>query len=138
MHSDPCVSLGWMTPTGGRTFTKGEGRPPPEVETNTGTGTIYLCKYGESQPSCYEVVRGHPLDEKPAESLQNTLRKYRKAVGRDTTSLVSAALLGLEIKCLDPDYILNDPDWLEKLPYADWHYSEIESGEAIEHLWRQV
>jgi len=139
MHSDPCVSLGWMTPTGGRKFTKGEGRPPPDVETNTGEGTIYLCEYGERPPvggDRFDLVRRHPQDETPPEPLTHALRRHKKAVGQNTTALVEAALLGLEIECLDPEYILNEPDWLELLPYADWRYDEFDK--AIEHLWQRL
>ncbi|MGW8180404.1 MAG: hypothetical protein ACWGQW_16835 [bacterium] len=138
MFSDPCVSLGWMTPTGGRVFTRGEGKEPPEIETHTGCGTIYLCNYGEIAPQGYDAYRRHPDEEKPADSLRQALESYQKAAGRDTTSLIAAALMGLDIECLDPDYILNDPDWLEKLPYADWSYKEIVSGEAIDHLWHEL
>jgi hypothetical protein len=45
---------------------------------------------------------------------------------------VEAALEGLQIVCKDPRHILNQPDWLELLPYADWGYDEL--PEAVQFL----
>jgi hypothetical protein len=51
--------------------------------------------------------------------------------------LVSAALAGLEVICKDARNIMFERNWLELLPYADWHWSEIENGDALEHLYEE-
>lgn len=76
----------------------------------------------------------HPAEVRPAESLGEALARHDVAIGYRTTALVTAALMGLRIDCRDPENIMARPDWLELLPWADWHYTEIESGEAWEHL----
>lgn len=136
MASDPYVSLGWMTKTGHHIILRGEGRPPPEIGTNAGQGTIYLCEYGELPPQGFDTVRRHPDDEKSAESLTDALSRHKTAYGHNTTALIKAALMGLDTVCFDPNYIMNRPDWREALPYADWGYYEFDK--AINHLWQQI
>jgi hypothetical protein len=133
-HSTDWVSLGWMREDGGRRFRAGTGRTPPEIEARpTEGGTIFLADFGGViEPA--DTVRRHPDEEKPREPLRAALRRHRKAIGYRTTALVAAALAGLEIVCKDARNILWEREWLELLPYADWHWSEIESGEAWEHL----
>lgn len=133
-HSTDWVSLGWMREDGGRRFRAGSGRTPPRVEGRPAEGgTIFLADFGGViEPA--DTVRRHPADEVPKEPLRAVLRRHRTAIGYQTSALVTAALAGLEIVCKDRRNILSEPDWLELLPYADWHWSEIESGEAWEYL----
>lgn len=132
------VSLGWMRADGGRLFTAGAGRASPAIEDRpTQGGTIFLADYGGPiEPA--DTVRRHPADEQPRESLRDALRRHRTAIGYQTTALVMAALAGLEIICKDRRNILWESNWLALLPYADWHWSEIESGAAWEHLMQHV
>ena len=133
-HSMDWVSLGWMREDGGRRFRAGSGRMPPAVEERPAAGgTIFLADYGGHVESA-DTVRRHPCEEQTKESLRDALRKHRTAIGYQTTALVAAALAGLEIVCKDARNILWERNWLELLPYADWHWSEIESGEAWEFL----
>lgn len=128
------VSLGWLREDGGRRFMLGTGRESPAIEDRpTEGGAIFLADYGGPiEPA--DTVRRHPAEEQHRETLRQALRRHRTAVGYQTTALVTAALAGLEIVCKDPRNILAEPNWLELLPYADWHWSEIESGAAWEHL----
>jgi hypothetical protein len=133
-HSMDWVSLGWMREDGGRRFRAGSGRPPPALEPRrTEGGTIFLADFGGPTEAA-DTVRRHPADEAPTEPLRDALRRHRRAIGYQTTALVAAALAGLEIVCKDARNILWEPNWLELLQYADWHWSEIESGEAWDHL----
>jgi hypothetical protein len=128
------VSLGWLRADGARVFESGAGRAPPSVEDRPENGgTIFLADYGGPVETA-DTVRRHPADEPPREGLREALRRHRIAIGYQTTALVAAALAGLEIICKDPRNILWQPNWLELLPYADWHWTEIESGSAWGHL----
>jgi hypothetical protein len=128
------VSLGWLREDGGRRFSAGSGRNPPAIEPDRSeTGTIFLADY-DGPVEKADTVRHHPANEPARENLRDALRRHRVAIGYQTSALVTAALMGLEIVCKDPRNILWEPDWLELLPYADWHWSEIESGDAWEHL----
>lgn len=132
------VSLGWMREDGGRRFRVGEGRERPAIEDcSSGSGTIFLADYGGPIERA-DTVRRHPVDEAPQESLRDALRRHRTAIGYETTALVTAALCGLEVVCRDRRNVLWEPNWRDVLPYADWHWSEIESGEAWEHLSASV
>lgn len=134
MASMPNVSLGWLRPDGGRKFLLGTGRAPPEIDDQAGdSGTIFLADYGGTVEQA-DTVRLHPEIEKPTESLYAALTRHRFARGYLSTALVRAALLGLEVTALDATHILNEPNWRDLLPFADWHWSDIESGEAWGHL----
>jgi len=128
------VSLGWLRADGGRDFRTGAGRSAPQIEDKPETGgSIFLADYGGPiEPA--DTVRRHPAEEAPQETLREALRRHRLAIGYQTTALVTAALAGLDFICKDPRNILWEENWIELLPYADWHWSEIESGEAWEHL----
>ena len=128
------VSLGWLRNDGGRTFTIGSGRESPKIGTRESeTGTIFLGDYlGPIEPAT--CVRRHPAQQPNAEPLREQLRRFRTAIGYQTTALVTAALCGLEVICKDQRNIMAESNWLDLLPYADWHWTEIESGEALEHL----
>jgi len=129
------VSIGWLRSDGGRHFRTGSGRHVPDIESRPETGgTIFLADYG-GQIERADTVRRHPAEEAPMETLRAALRRHRTAIGYSTTALVSAALAGLEIVCKDARNIMSEPNWVELLPYADWHWTEIESGKAFEHLW---
>lgn len=128
------VSLGWLRADGGREFKKGEGRPRIEkAERPNSEKTIFLADY-RGKIETADTVRLHPGEKREPEPLRKALRRHGTAIGYDSTALVIAGLEGLDIVCKSPRSIMND-NWIELLPYADWHYSEICSGEAIEHLW---
>ena len=134
MASDPYVSLGWLREDGGRKFNAGSGRTNPVVKAgNTGRGTIFLADY-DGPVERADRIRQHPARERYSTSLVDELAEYKIAIGYQTTALITAALEGLEIVCKDKRNIMAEPNWLELLPYADWHWYEIESGEAWEHL----
>ena len=133
-RSTDWVSLGWLREDGGRRFRAGAGRTPPLIEEcRAQRGSIFLADYAGPIERA-DTVRRHPADQSPRESLRDALKRHRVAIGYQTTALVRAALAGLDIVCKDARNILWESDWLELLPYADWHWSEIESGEAWEHL----
>ena len=130
------VSLGWMNADGGRDFKIGKGRIAPIPKENAGNGTsIFLADYNGPIEKADEI-RLHPAQKewKKRDSLEYVLSRHSKAIGYQTTALVTAGLMGLEIICKDERNIMFQPNWLELLPYADWHHSEIENGEAWEHL----
>ena len=134
MASMPFVSLGWMNSEGGRRFHMGTGRKPPQIKNNFGSkGSIFLGDYNGPIEQA-DTIRLHPDNKKHDEPLLNALRRHKTAIGYRTTALITAALEGLEIECKDSQNIMFQLNWLRLLPYADWHYSEIESGEAWEHL----
>lgn len=128
------VSLGWMRADGGRYFDAGSGRKSPPVKDKSDrAGTIFLADYiGPLEQA--DTVRLHPARERPADGLLEALRGHGVAIGYKTTALVTAALEGLEVVCKDNANIMYEDNWLELLPYADWHHSEISNGEAWEHL----
>jgi hypothetical protein len=126
------VSLGWLNPDGGRTFHKGEGRTPPKQKPiKTGDKTLFLADW-RGPVEAADTVRYHPAQHKATETLQDAISRHDIAIGYGTTALVEAALEGLQIVCKDPRHILNQPDWLELLPYADWGYDEL--PEAVQFL----
>lgn len=127
------VSVGWMRPDGGRDFVIGEGRTQPLIKTRPSGGSIFLADY-DGPVEAADTVRLHPARDEPRESLTAALRRHRVAVGYQTTALVTAALEGLHTVCKDSRSIMADPYWLQKLPYADWHYDEISDGDLWEHL----
>lgn len=120
-----------MNPDGSRTFYKGEGRGPPKVKPmKTGSRTLFLADWrGPIEQA--DTVRYHPAEHKAAETLQEAISRHDVAVGYGTTALVEAALEGLRIVCKDPRHILNQPDWISLIPYADWSYSELNEAVAF-------
>lgn len=128
------ISIGWLRPDGSRFIRIGEGREKPEIHDRPEKGgTIFLADYNGVVEKA-DTVRLHPEQQKSNESLHDALRRHRTAIGYGTSALITAAIEGLEIVCKDPTNIINEPNWREILPYADWHYSEIQSGELWEHL----
>lgn len=132
--SEDYVSVGWMNKDGGRDFRKTESRGSYSIQHQAGDkGTIFLKDYGGPEAMA-DTVRLHPAEKQYPESLEDALKRHKTAIGFRTTALVKAGLMGLDIVCLDKQNIMAQPDWLELLPSADWHYSEIQSGEAWEFL----
>lgn len=126
------ASLGWMLPCGGRRFKEGTGRKPPVIkDRKTGNKSIFLADY-QGEIGEADTIRLHPAQAKPTESLLSALNRHDIAIGHKTTALVEAALVGLSVTSSDPQHILNQPNWLRLLPYADWAYGEL--NEAIDHL----
>ena len=123
-----------MNSAGGRDFVAGVGRESPEIKDNaTGRKSIFLADYDGPIEEA-DTVRLHPAHANYPKTLLESLREHGKAIGYTTTALVTAALEGLEVTCLSEQNIMSQPNWLELLPYTDWHLSEIESGELWSHL----
>lgn len=132
-HSMDWLSVGWME-NGQRIFRAGSGRKHPEPKNgNTGRGSVFLADYDGTVEQA-DTIRLHPLRKPNQEPLLNCLHRHSRAIGYNTTTLITAALEGLEIECRDQNNIMSQPNWLELLAYADWHYSEIQSGELWDHL----
>lgn len=130
------VSAGWMNKSGGRDFVKGVGKQAPTIKQKEQSNkTIFLADYNGAIEKA-DCIRFHPANKKSDMPLIDQLNKYGIAIGYKTTALVTAALEGLQIICKGEN-ILNHPDWLEILPYADWSSDEIENGELWEHLQSQ-
>ena len=145
------VSLAWMTKDGGRVVLSGDNdRPKPELQPwKTGDKVIELVDFG-GQPSTGHNYRLHPTTSKPTETLDSALRRHDIAVGGVGTAMVTAAIYGLPVVCLDnrsvclpmsskstnPIDIIRPSreQWLNNLSYMNWSGSEIESGEAFEYL----
>lgn len=122
-----------MNNLGGRDFVMGVGKQLPEIKKSCGTLSLFLADYNGVCESA-NIIRMHPENKKNVMSLVDTLLLCDRATGYNTTALVMAALYGLKITCKGNTNILNDPNWLALLPYADWSYEQIESGELWEHL----
>lgn len=130
------VSVGWMRKDGGRKFTNTGGREPPIVKSNAANrGAIFLRDFGGPSERA-DAIRYHPAEKRSSIGLIEELHGYRTAIGYQTSALVTAGLEGLEVDCRDPRNIMWESNWLDLLPYADWHYTEIQSGELIENLWQ--
>lgn len=131
------VSVGWMRLDGGRSFVAGNGRETPSIQENSGEGSIFLADYNGPIEQA-DTVRFHPAQEYPQESLESALERHKTAIGYTTSALVTAGLMGLEVRCLDKRNIMFEKNWLQLLPYAEWRYDEIETGETWAHLiWSQ-
>jgi len=127
------VSIGWMNKNGGRDYKVGAGRKALIIREPHGTKSLFLADYnGITEPA--DIVRLHPCNETHKSTLQHDINQCNRAIGYNSTALVEAALCGLEITCKGKNSILTNDNWLELLPYANWHYNEIESGEVWEHL----
>ncbi len=132
-HSMDWVSVGWIK-NGRKIFRIGNGRKAPEPKTgNNGRGSVFLADYyGPVEQA--DTIRLHPERESNSEQLLDCLHRHARAIGYNTTALITAGLEGLEIECKSPDSIMSQPNWLELLAYTDWRYDEIESGELCTHL----
>lgn len=127
------VSIGWMNKKGGRDFKVGSGKKPLYIRKSYGTKTLFLADYnGVIEPA--DIIRLHPANEHSKSTLIEDIKKCRSATGYNSTALVKAALNGLEITCKGDQSILNQKNWVELLPYANWNYKEILSGELWAHL----
>lgn len=133
------VSLGWMRRDGGRRFrTNGTNRVRPVITNQAAqSGTIFLADYGGTIEEA-DTVRRHPGDGNETESLDAALKRHKTAIGYTTTALIRAGLYGLDVICRDRRSIMYEPNWLDLLAYTDWKYSEIESGDAWEHLKNDI
>jgi hypothetical protein len=132
--SEDWISIGWMNAQGGRDFTAGSGRPRPSIKNNaSGHKTIFLADYDGPIEEA-DTIRLHPAQATNEKSLLESLHEHRTAIGYNTTALVTAALEGLDIICKSQQNIMSQENWIDLLPYADWHYSEIQKGETWQHL----
>lgn len=132
-HSMDWLSAGWIE-NGRKSFKTGDGRKAPEPKAgNNGAGSVFLADYyGPIEQA--DTIRLHPERETNPEPLLNCLHRHARAIGYNTTALITAGLEGLEVICKSKESIMYQPNWLELLPYADWRYNEIESGELWDHL----
>jgi len=130
------VSLGWLRADGGRDFRMGRYRTPPvPLPHKCSKASIFLADYNGRIDYDADEIRLHPSTSGPPRlTLDEALQPYGVAIGYRTSALVTAALAGLRVVCRDKRNIMARPDWLDILPYADWHKSDIESGDAWEHL----
>ena len=127
------LSAGWVK-NGQRVFRVGCGRkhPKPKAGSN-GRGSIFLADYyGPVEQA--DTIRLHPQRDTNPEPLLDCLHRHARAIGYNTTALITAGLEGLEIECKSPDSIMSHSNWLELLAYTDWKYSEIQSGALWQHL----
>jgi hypothetical protein len=132
--SEDWLSIGWMNKDGGRHYQLGSGRKHIErKDRRSERGTIFLADYN-GPVELADTVRLHPAREASSRPLLDDLRRHAIAIGYTTSALVTAGLEGLEVICREPTNIMNRPDWLEVLPYADWRYDEIQSGAVWEQL----
>lgn len=127
------VSIGWMNEKGGRDFIKGAGRKSPEIGETQGTKTLFLADFNGPIEQA-DTIRLHPANKKYPDKLEDVFKEHGTAIGYNTSALVQAGLAGLKIICKSEINIMAQPNWLELLPYAEWNYTEIKSGELWEHL----
>lgn len=127
------VSIGWMNKNGGRDFKLGTNKKELFKRESKGSKSIFLADYNGVSENA-DIIRLHPENYKYKTTLQEDIAKCNRAIGYDTTALIEAALSGLKITCKGKTSILLNDNWLELLPYANWSYNEIESGEVWEHL----
>ena len=128
------VSVGWMNSEGERDFQEGEGREPPDIKEPTGNKSIFLADYNGVCDEATDLIRYHPANQTYKTTLETDLNQCNRAIGYKTTALITAALMGLEVKSKYVNHILNHKNWLKLLPYIDWNYREIASGELWDHL----
>jgi hypothetical protein len=90
-------------------------------------------------PGAY--LRKHPGNYKPARPLSEDLERYTKAVTWGSGAAIAASIEGLEVVSYMPKWIgAHEPTelsrlvMLRRLAWAQWRYSEIESGEAFKRL----
>lgn len=136
------VSLGWMNAEGGRDFVSGgNSRPGPEpAPLKMGSRSIFLQDWHgpyDERIDKADKIRKHPAEEADKTPLETVLESYDIAIGYRTTSLVTAALMGLRVICRDRQNIVANSNYLELLPWADWSHDEIREGKAWEHLRRE-
>lgn len=133
-HStDNHISVGWMNLLGGRDFIQGEGKTLPVMHESNGDCSLFLSDYN-GKVEYADFIRLHPMNKKYRISLIRTIKMCDRATGYNTTALVTAALYGLSFICKGDSSILNDPNWFQLLPYADWSYNDIQTGKLWAHL----
>lgn len=122
-----------------------------------GKRLIVLCDYGEKSYKYQNRVRPHfgnvAVREHPSSvsykqiDLLDELEDFEIAIGGRTTALVTAAIEGLSIFCVDrlspvypvasavPYIIKPDRDrWLKDLSWHNWTLEEIKSGQMWHHF----
>jgi len=122
-----------MNKKGGQDIGLGSGRKKIILKETTGTKSLFLADYNGIIEQA-DIIRLHPANQKSKNTLIEDLKLCGSATGYNSTALVKAALNGLKITCKGDTNILNQKNWIELLPYANWNYKEIESGELWEHL----
>lgn len=155
---DPeCASIGWSTGDGRRFPLGEEQRPHPELHPwKIGLDAIVLADYGDDGASLVAMarphfdrldVRRHPV-QGGSGTLTEALAGYQIAIGRKTSALIEAAILGLSVVCLEQDNPvalvatrsvrdIGRPDrgpWIHQLSWGNWSVGEIENGEVWECL----
>lgn len=118
----------------GRRFALGSGREPPVAkDRRDNRRTLFLADF-DGPVEAADTIRLHPARERSIEGLLDAIRRHGVAIGYGTTALATAGLEGLEVICKDPGSVMYHENWIELLPYADWHYTEIENGDLWAHL----
>jgi hypothetical protein len=157
------VSIGWLKPDGTRDFCNFDMAYPngdmPELKPMKGrTGkracAMVFADYGQDPAKMIFEARNkygrvycrhHPADRfttspamNPQWSLEMVWDMCDVAVGQSSTALVDAAINGLHVDCPDSHVCADIHDdrqlWLTDLSWAQWHYTQVQSGEFWEHL----
>jgi hypothetical protein len=160
------LSLGWLLPDGSRDFCVWNADAPngdlPELQpmkerTGKRACAVVFGDYGKDPAGMIREARNkygrvyyhaHPADrhrQSPALSPDWTLEQIWDvadvAVGGQSTVLVEAAINGLQVETSDPRHVCADiPDreqWLMDLSWAQWHYTQLASGDFWDHLCTQ-
>lgn len=153
------LSLGWLRPDGSRDF-KFKDEPhftPPELKPRK-TRRRCAIVFGDYGEDCTELAREarreydsvffrpHPsssMSETPVMTLKGDLEAVWAigdvAIGKGSTVLVDAEINGLHVDCRDPLSVVHHDGmsrerWLNRLTWADWHKTELQSGAFWEHL----
>jgi len=145
---DPdCWSCTWLDKAGRKQFEWLDEPPkrqhPDLGPARSGDRSIYLCDYQCGPPADWAgSVRRHPAEAKSAEPLKSVLDRHDIAVGRHTTALVDAAIMGLGVTCEVQDgpcsgLYLGREAWIGSLAWHNWNHDEMSSGDMWEHFrWR--
>ena len=105
--------------------------------------TIYLCDYQQAPTGDFDAYRLHPAQQRGGKGpLAVALDGFGVAVGRRTTALVEAAIMGLMVKTDDPHSPIapisglrhGREQWALALAWHNWGMGEIARGEAWEYL----
>ena len=132
------VSCGWLRPDGSRDFYREQPNSINFRESKTGSKTIFLAEYRqdirEADLVGVDTIRRHPLDTIYPLTLEQSLEQHQKAIGYNTSALVTAGILGLGIICKSKSSIMSRPDWKQQILLTDWCMSELESGACWSNL----
>lgn len=149
------VTVGWLKKNGGMHYpTNAPGdRPKPELMKwkQASEKKLVLVDY-EKSPNDFAGIDGsyrfHPALGIEQPDLIEQLDNHDIAIGYRTSALFTAAIRGLPVISFDErssvytissnsigDIIRPDrTQWLNNMSYAQWSFSEVQSGEALEYV----